>query len=67
MTKVSRRSFFVAAAGLTSSAVVFMCGESSPDHVPKADDSENSERYVDHDGWLLTPADKEKVTSSQAP
>jgi hypothetical protein len=64
----SRRAFLTAAGGgllaLISASIVWRSGRSWT-QAPKTDPFASSTGYVDHNGWMLTPADKQKLTSMQ--
>lgn len=65
MTRFSRRAFLVAAgAGLVSAPLVWKYGGPRTEPTRKPWPAEVFDKYVDHDGWMLTPADEETLTAN---
>ena len=65
-TRFSRRAFLTAAGGgLVSATLVWSCGRFRTDSPRRAGAESAFDRYVDHEGWMLTPADKEGVRANQ--
>jgi hypothetical protein len=67
-TDFSRRWFFAAfgggVVGAASASVAWRATVDRPSATPAAR-APGAVGYVDHDGWMLTPADKEKVSRRQ--
>ena len=66
-TQVSRRAFLAASGGLVAlaSGAIFWRSGTSRSRAHRMAGSPVSDRYVDHNGWMLTVADKKKVIAQQ--
>ncbi len=62
-TQVSRRAFLAASGGLVAlaSGAIFWRSGTSGSRARRMAAPPLSDRYVDHNGWMLTAADKKKV------
>lgn len=72
MTRVPRRRFLAAMGGTTAGALAFTWWYGNPALDPASapdalDPPEEPGSYVDFDGWIVTPADKELIGTFQAP
>jgi hypothetical protein len=66
-TPVSRRAFLTAGGGLVAlaSAAIFWSSGASSTRARLQTDRPALDRYVDHNGWMLTAADKKKISERQ--
>jgi hypothetical protein len=67
-TQVSRRAFLAAGGGLLAlaSGVIFWRSRAFSTRTRRPSSPPRSDSYVDHKGWMLTAADKKKVSENQA-
>jgi hypothetical protein len=64
MTTVPRRHFLLAVSGgLTAAAFAWSCGDAAPREPARAAPAAPAgvSGYLDHDGWMLTRDDREKI------
>jgi hypothetical protein len=66
-TQVSRRAFLAASGGLVAlaSGAIFWRSGTPRSRARRMAGPPVSDRYVDHNGWMLTAADKKKVIEQQ--
>jgi hypothetical protein len=66
-TEFRRRGFFAALGGVIGAASASLAWRVTADRQPllPAARTPDAVGYVDHDGWMFTPADKEKVSRQQ--